>query len=47
MDLIRGVLVGAGSGAAGTTRRVLAKNLLFLISKYQPAPMSGEQREFE
>ncbi len=31
----------------GTTRRVLAKNLLFLISKYQPAPMSGVQREFE
>jgi acetyl-CoA carboxylase carboxyltransferase component len=31
----------------GTTRRVLAKNLLFLISKYQPAPMTGVQREFE
>jgi methylmalonyl-CoA decarboxylase subunit alpha len=31
----------------GTTRRVLAKNLLFLISRYQPAPMSGVQREFE
>lgn len=31
----------------GTTRRVLSKNLLFLISKYQPAPMSGVQREFE
>jgi acetyl-CoA carboxylase carboxyltransferase component len=31
----------------GTTRRVLAKNLLFLISKYQPSPMSGVQREFE
>jgi len=31
----------------GTTRRVLAKNLLFLLSKYQPAPMSGVQREFE
>jgi acetyl-CoA carboxylase carboxyltransferase component len=31
----------------GTSRRVLAKNLLFLISKYQPAPMSGVQREFE
>jgi acetyl-CoA carboxylase carboxyltransferase component len=31
----------------GTSRRVLAKNLLFLISRYQPAPMSGVQREFE
>jgi methylmalonyl-CoA decarboxylase subunit alpha len=31
----------------GTTRRVLAKNLLFLIGKYQPSPMSGVQREFE
>jgi acetyl-CoA carboxylase carboxyltransferase component len=31
----------------GTTRRVLAKNLLFLISRYQPAPMTGVQREFE
>ena len=31
----------------GTSRRVLAKNLLYLISKYTPGPMTGVQREFE
>lgn len=31
----------------GTSRRVLAQNLDFLMRKYQPTPMSGVQREFE
>jgi hypothetical protein len=31
----------------GTSRRVLAKNLLYLMSKYTPGPMTGVQREFE
>ena len=31
----------------GTSRRVLAKNLDFLMRTYEPAPMSGPQREFE
>jgi acetyl-CoA carboxylase carboxyltransferase component len=31
----------------GTSRRVLAKNLLYLVSRYQPTPLSGVQREFE
>jgi len=31
----------------GTSRRVLAENLNFLMRKYQPTPMSGVQREFE
>jgi methylmalonyl-CoA decarboxylase subunit alpha len=31
----------------GTSRHVLAENLGFLMRKYQPAPMSGVQREFE
>jgi acetyl-CoA carboxylase carboxyltransferase component len=31
----------------GTSRRVLAKNLKFLMSCYKPSPMSGVQREFE
>ncbi len=31
----------------GTSRRVLAENLSFLMRKYQPAPMGGIQREFE
>ncbi len=31
----------------GTSRRVLAENLAFLMRHYQPAPMSGPQREFE
>ena len=31
----------------GTSRRVLAKNLDFLMRTYQPTPMSGPQREFE
>ncbi|HYB99734.1 MAG TPA: carboxyl transferase domain-containing protein [Candidatus Limnocylindrales bacterium] len=41
--------LGSVSGIVmpGTTRRVLAKNLLYLMSKYQPSPMSGVQREFE
>jgi hypothetical protein len=31
----------------GTSRRVLAENLDFLMRTYQPAPMAGPQREFE
>lgn len=31
----------------GTSRRVLAKNLDFLMRTYSPSPMSGPQREFE
>jgi acetyl-CoA carboxylase carboxyltransferase component len=31
----------------GTSRRVLAQNLDFLMRTYQPAPMAGPQREFE
>ena len=31
----------------GTSRRVLAQNLDFLMRTYEPAPMSGPQREFE
>ena len=31
----------------GTSRRVLAKNLDFLMRTYEPTPMSGPQREFE
>lgn len=31
----------------GTSRRVLAKNLHFLMRTYSPSPMSGPQREFE
>jgi acetyl-CoA carboxylase carboxyltransferase component len=31
----------------GTSRRVLAQNLAFLMRNYQPSPMSGPQREFE
>lgn len=31
----------------GTTRRVLAKNLSYLMSHYTPSAMSGVQREFE
>ena len=31
----------------GTSRRVLAQNLNFLMRTYTPAPMSGPQREFE
>jgi len=31
----------------GTSRRVLAQNLDFLMRTYTPAPMSGPQREFE
>jgi methylmalonyl-CoA decarboxylase subunit alpha len=31
----------------GTTRRVLAQNLSFLMSHYTPTPMGGVQREFE
>ena len=31
----------------GTSRRVLAENLDFLIRTYQPGPMAGPQREFE
>ena len=31
----------------GTSRRVLAENLDFLMRTYQPAPMTGPQREFE
>ena len=30
----------------GTSRRVLAENLDFLMRTYQPAPMGGPQREF-
>ncbi|MDX1579162.1 MAG: acetyl-CoA carboxylase carboxyltransferase subunit, partial [Gemmatimonadota bacterium] len=31
----------------GTSRRVLAENLDFLMRTYTPSPMSGPQREFE
>ena len=31
----------------GTSRRVLAKDLAFLMRTYEPGPMSGPQREFE
>jgi len=31
----------------GESRRVLARNLDFLMRKYQPAPMGGVQREHE
>jgi acetyl-CoA carboxylase carboxyltransferase component len=31
----------------GTSRRVIAENLLYLMSKYTPSPMTGVQREFE
>ncbi|MBW2667102.1 MAG: acetyl-CoA carboxylase carboxyltransferase subunit [Deltaproteobacteria bacterium] len=31
----------------GESRRVLAKNLSYLMSRYQPSPMSGVQREHE
>ena len=31
----------------GTSRRVLAQNLAFLMRTYTPAPMAGPQREFE
>jgi acetyl-CoA carboxylase carboxyltransferase component len=31
----------------GTSRRVLAENLNFLMRTYTPSPMSGPQREFE
>ena len=31
----------------GTSRRVLAENLNFLMRTYSPSPMSGPQREFE
>ena len=31
----------------GTSRRVLAKNLNYLMSRYKPSPMEGVQREFE
>ncbi len=31
----------------GYTRKVLHKNLSFLMSKYTPSPLSGPQREFE
>ena len=31
----------------GTSRRVLAENLEFLMRTYEPAPMTGPQREFE
>ena len=31
----------------GTSRRVLAENLDFLVRHYTPAPMAGPQREFE
>lgn len=31
----------------GTSRRVLAKNLAFLMRTYEPGPMGGPQREFE
>jgi len=41
--------LGSVSGIVmpGTSRRVLAKNLLYLMSKYTPCPMTGVQREFE
>jgi hypothetical protein len=31
----------------GTSRRVLAKNLSYLMSHYTPSAMGGVQREFE
>ena len=31
----------------GTSRRVLAQNLDFLMRTYAPSPMTGPQREFE
>jgi acetyl-CoA carboxylase carboxyltransferase component len=31
----------------GTSRRVLAENLNFLMRTYSPSPMAGPQREFE
>jgi acetyl-CoA carboxylase carboxyltransferase component len=31
----------------GESRRVLARNLDFLMRKYEPAPMGGPQREHE
>ncbi|MFP6663639.1 MAG: carboxyl transferase domain-containing protein [Deltaproteobacteria bacterium] len=31
----------------GTSRRILAQNLNFLMRTYEPSPMSGPQREFE
>jgi acetyl-CoA carboxylase carboxyltransferase component len=31
----------------GTSRRVLAKNLQYLMSRYTPSPLGGPQREFE
>ncbi|MEO2168912.1 MAG: carboxyl transferase domain-containing protein, partial [bacterium] len=31
----------------GTSRRILARNLDFLMRTYEPSPMSGPQREFE
>ena len=31
----------------GTSRRVLAQNLDFLMRTYEPSPMSGVQRESE
>jgi hypothetical protein len=31
----------------GTSRRVLAENLCFLMRTYTPSAMSGPQREFE
>ena len=31
----------------GESRRILARNLDFLMRKYQPAPMGGLQREHE
>ena len=41
--------LGSVSGVVmpGTTRRELARNLDFLVRKYQPSPMGGPQREFE
>ena len=31
----------------GESRRILARNLDFLMRKYTPAPMGGPQREHE
>ena len=31
----------------GESRRILARNLDFLMRKYQPSPMTGPQREHE
>jgi methylmalonyl-CoA decarboxylase subunit alpha len=31
----------------GESRRILAENLTYLMSRYQPSPMQGVQREFE